>query len=147
MAESRIIEMAKKSNRWMAQFDANIVRIIESKDDKLIDLNRQQMVKHKDSNDAALINESTGKTTLTKAYAKKTGKAKPNFLETGLFQDSMAFIMPNANEYFIFSKQRQYLNKNYGGTIFGVAPSNKDKADKITTPAIINDYIQKVFRW
>ncbi len=145
---SRIHEIRLKLNSYVANLDANIIRVIESKpvSEKLIILNQTQMLRSKDSQDKPLRNASTGKTSLTPAYAKRTGKTKPNMFETGTFFDSQIFTMPNMSEYFVAAKERQYLNKNYGGTLFGVAPSNSTKAKRITHKAVGQDIKQKVFR-
>jgi hypothetical protein len=145
---SRILEIQKKSNDWLSNFEANVIRIIESGQEKTIDLNKKQMLGHKDADGKPLIHKSTGKETLSKQYARKTGKKKPNFFVTGEFQNAMFLFMPDEKQYFIGSKDRkvEWLSENYGQKIFGVAPDNHPKAQAINDKAIIEDYLKLVFQ-
>ena len=149
---SRILEIQKKSNQYLANFTANVVRVIEGNAEKTVDFNRMQFLQSKDANGKPLIHNSTGKQTLTKAYAKKTGKTKPNFWLKGDFQEAMFLTMPDEKEYFIASKDFKsgYLSKNYSSgdkdSIFGVAPDNQPKAQKINDAALVNDYLNSVFQ-
>lgn len=144
---SRIHEIRVRSNRYVANLQANIISVLESKpvSEKLITLNQEQFLKSRNALGQPLVNRSTGKTTLTPAYARKTGKTKPNLFEKGIFQDSMFMFVPNDKEYFINAKRRLYLSGNYGGSIFGVAPNNEPKAKRVTHKAIGQDYKRKVF--
>jgi hypothetical protein len=144
---SRIIEISKRSNQYIANLQANIVRVVESNSEAMIDFNRSQMIGSKDADGSPLIHARTGKQTLSKAYAKRTGKTKPNLFVNGQFQDAMLMIMPNEKEYFIGSKdyKTKWLSGAYG-KIFGVAPSNQPEAQKINDSAIINDYFKSVFQ-
>jgi len=146
-AMNRIVEIAKRSNQYMNQFTANIVRVIEDNADKMLDFNRSQMINSKDADDSNLVHKSTNSAKLTRVYAKKTGKTKPDLLLSGSFQDKMTFIMQDENEYFISSKdfKTEYLAENYG-KIFGVSPKNQPKAQKINDKAIIEDYLTTVLR-
>ena len=142
---NRIVEIAKRSNQYMNQFTDNIVRVIEDNADKMLDFNRSQMINSKDADDSNLIHKSTKSNRLSNAYARKTGKFKPDLLLSGSFQDKMTFIMQDENEYFISSKdfKTEYLAENYGN-IFGVSPKNQPKAQKINDKAIIEDYLTTV---
>lgn len=144
---ARILEIQQKSNQWLANFTANVVRIIEVNSEKTVDFNRSQMLSSKDADDKPLTHESTGSEKLTKAYAKRTGKSKPNLWLKGEFQEEMFLFMPNEKEYFISSKDYKagFLSKNYG-KIFGVSPKNQQKAQAINDAAIINDYLKAVFQ-
>jgi hypothetical protein len=141
----RIVEIAKKSNQYIAKLNDNIVRVIEANDQKMIDLNRRQMIGHTDAIDKPLIHSKTGSAKLSKAYAKRKGKDRPDLLDTGAFHDGMSFIMPSAKEYFIGSKDSKttFLAKNYG-SIFGISPKNQPKAQTINDKAIINDYLKAI---
>jgi hypothetical protein len=144
---SRILEIQKRSNQYLASFEANVVRIIESDQEKTVDFNRMQMLKSKDVDNNPLIHASTGSELLSKAYAKRTGKKKPNLWLRGDFQEGMFLFMPSVKEYFITSKNylTQWLSKNYG-KIFGVSPENQPKAQAINDKAIIEDYFKNVFQ-
>lgn len=146
---NRIFDIKAKSNQYISNFDGNVVKIIESKEisDQLLDFNREQFIENKDADFMPLIHKSTGSQNLTKAYAKKTGKTKPNFFVSGAHFDKMILAMPNIKEYFITSKSyvARWLTLHYG-KIYGVAPKNQPKAQAITDKAIYEDYMQKVFR-
>jgi hypothetical protein len=99
-----------------------------------------------DADDKPLVHNSTGSEFLTKAYSKRSHKAKPNLFLTGDFQNKMFIFMPNAKEYFISSKDYKagYLSKHYG-KIFGISPNNQQKVRESNNALIINDYL-KIFR-
>jgi hypothetical protein len=144
---ARILEIQRKSNQYIANLNANIVRVIESKSnsDNIIQTNQKQFLQHKDSNDSPLVHKKTGSVNLSKAYAKKTGKTKPNFFESGNFFDQMLFAMPNMNEYFITSKSNtgKFLTNNYGD-IYGISPKNQPAIQKKNDKAILDDYFKSV---
>lgn len=142
---NRIVKIAENSAKYLADFKQNVVRVIEENADQMIDFNREQMIGSKDAEDKPLTNKKTGSTKLSKAYAKKTGKSKPNLFLSGEFQDKMTFMMKDENEYFISSKDFKtgYLAENYGN-IFGVGPKNQPKARKINDKAIIEDYLNAI---
>jgi len=143
---ARIIDIQKKSAQWMANFNANVVKAIES-NPKNVEMNRVQMFNSTDAYDKALIHASTGSTNLTKAYAKRSHKTKPNLFLTGDFQRAMFIFMPNYKEYFMSSKDYKtaYLVKNYG-KIFGISPTNQPKVQESNNALIVNDYLKNVLR-
>jgi hypothetical protein len=145
---SRILEIQKRSNQYLADFEANVIRVIESGQEKTVTLNKKQMLGHKDAEGKPLIHKNTGKETLSKQYARKTGKKKPDLFVTGEFQEGMFLFMPDEKQYFIGSKDHKvkWLAKNYGQKIFGVAPDNHPKAQAINDKAIIEDYLKNVFQ-
>jgi hypothetical protein len=144
---SRILEIQKRSNEWLANFELNVIRIIESEKTN-VDLNRKQMLGHQDSQGKPLIHKKTGSQFLSKQYARKTGKKKPDLFVTGDFQREMFMYMPDEKSYFIGSKDRktEWLASNYGQKIFGVAPDNQEKAKAVNDRNLINDYLNKVFK-
>jgi len=146
MLES-ILEMQKKSAQWVANLPANIVRVIETNQGKTIDFNRMQMISNKDANGKPLIHSRTGSPYLSKAYARRMHKSKPDLFVNGQFQDAMFLTMPSEKEYFISSKdyKTQFLAKNYGN-IFGVAPTNQPKAQSINNKLILDDFKTAVFK-
>jgi hypothetical protein len=145
---TRILEIQKKSNDYLANFEMNVIRVIETNQEKTVDLNRKQMLSHQDAEGNPLVHKQTGSELLSKAYARKTGKKKPDLSLTGDFQKGMFLMMPDEKSYFIGSKDHKvkWLAGNYGQKIFGVAPDNQDKAKAVNDPAIINDYLKTVFQ-
>jgi len=141
MLES-IIEIQKRSALYVANLNANIVRVIESNQDQIIDANRSQMIGHKDAEGKPLIHSRTGSANLSKAYARRMNKIKPDLFVSGEFQSAMFLTMPKMEEYFISSKdyKTNWLAKNYGN-IFGVAPNNQPKVKAKNDKAIIDDYL------
>lgn len=142
-----IFDIQKKSNQYVANLDANFVRVIEGNKKNIIETNQDQFLKHKDADGNPLIHKNTGSTMLSKQYAKRTGKKKPDFFENGNFFDKMILVVPNVNEYFVQSKSfvSKYLGINYGG-IFGIMPKNQPKTQQQNDKLILNDYMNKVFR-
>ncbi|HAT75503.1 MAG TPA: hypothetical protein DCS19_01335 [Flavobacterium sp.] len=140
---ARILDIQKKSNQYLSNFTANVVRVIEGNKDEILDVNRSQMLNSKDADDKQLIHSRTGRSTLSKQYARRMGKTYPNLFVSGAFQGKMIFTMPSEKEYFISSKdyKTKWLAGAYG-KIFGVAPNNQPKTQKINDSAIINDYLQ-----
>jgi len=146
MLES-IIEMAKKSAQYVANLNEHIVKVIEDNQGKTVDFNRMQMISNKDADGKPLIHSRTGSPYLSKAYARRMHKSKPDLFVNGQFQDGMFLTMPSEKEYFISSKdyKTQFLAKNYGN-IFGIAPNNQPKIKPINTKLVIDDYKTAVFK-
>lgn len=144
---SRIVDIAKRSNQYVGSLSANIVRVIELNSTKTLDFNRSQMLGSKDADNKPLIHKKTGSANLSKQYARRTGKRKPNLFESGAFQDEMFLTMPSEKEYFIGSKDYKtiYLTGNYG-KIFGIASDNQPKVQKVNDKLIIEDYKKEVFK-
>lgn len=144
---SRIVRIAQQSRDYISRIDANVSRVIESKEVSkfILDLNKDQFAKHQDANGKPLTHKSTGKTSLSKAYAKRTGKKKPDFLLSGAFQNEMFLTVPTLEEYFITSDNEvsPFLQENYG-KIFGVSKGNQSKSQKKVNAALKNDYFNKV---
>jgi hypothetical protein len=142
---ARIIDIQKKSNAYVSSLEANVVRVIESGD--TVNYNRVQMLNSKDAVDGSLVHKRTGSEYLSKTYARKTGKSKPNLFLSGDFQKKMFLTMPSMKEYFIASKDYKggFLSKNYG-QIFGISPANQTKVKEANGKAIVEDYLNKVFR-
>jgi hypothetical protein len=134
----------------MAAFKDNVIRVIESHSKEMVNMNRVQMLNSKGAQDNPLIHRSTKSEYLTKPYAKRTGKSKPNLLVNGDFQNGMQMFVPSEKEYFISSKDYKsgYLEKNYGyeKSIFGVGPEAQPKAREVNDGAIVNDYMKTVFQ-
>ncbi len=140
-------KLAKKAQAWNDNEDREIQQAIKDSAEALKKLNRGQLLKSKDSKDRALTHKSTGKTTLTPAYAKKTGKRKPNLLLEGKFQQSI-FLTVGIKEHSFGATnfKTPFLVNNYGLDLFGVAPSNENKESVIVSRNYLNNYINKVWR-
>lgn len=143
---ARILDIQKKSNAYIANLNDNIVRVIEAGAENEVVYNRVQMLGNTNSEDMPLIHKSTLSEYLTPAYAKKTGKSKPDLWLTGGFQKDMFFFMPSMKEYFISSKNylSGFLAKNYR-RIFGISPVNQPKIQLVNDKAVIEDYL-KIFQ-
>lgn len=144
---ARIIDIKNRSNQWVNNFGLNVVRVIEGIDQKTVDFNRAQMLASKNAGGSPLIHNRTGSAKLSAAYAKRTGKTRPNIFISGEFQSSMFLVMNDEKEYFITSDNYlvRYLPTNYD-KLFGISPQNQPKAQKINDKAIIDDYLKSVFR-
>lgn len=145
----KLHELREKSNRFCENINVNIAQSIESVDSELTSLNKKQMLNSKDSEDKPFIHSRTGSEFLSKAYAKRTGKKKPNLFEDGTFQGEM-FLSVDENKmtWFIdsFWDKTKYLITNYGLPIFGIAPSNQDRAKQITFKAFTEKYKSLVLK-
>lgn len=143
----RILDIQKRSNQYLASFKDNVIRVIESNENIMLNMNKSQMLGSLDAQDKPLIHSRTKSANLSKAYARRTGKSKPNLFNTGDFQSGMFFTMPTEKEYIISSDDEKvnFLQGNYG-KIFGVSPKNQQKAQEINNKAIIDDYKKNVFQ-
>ena len=131
----------------MAAFKDNVVRVIESNEKIMLNMNKSQMLGSLDANDKPLIHSWTGSPFLSKAYAKRKQKSKPNLFDKGDFQAGMFMTMPTEKEYIISSDDTKVniLQGNYG-KIFGVSPINQPKAQAINDKSIVDDYMKTVFQ-
>lgn len=141
-----ITKLASAAQAWNNNEDAEIAQAIRDSEKELTKLNRSQLLKSKDSADKPLTHKSTGKTRLTPAYAKKTGKKKPNLFLEGKFQKSI-FLTVGTKEHFFNATdfKTPFLTNNYG-EIFGIAPSNENKESTIVSKKYLNNYINKVWK-
>jgi hypothetical protein len=142
---ARILDIQIKSNQYIANIDANVVRVVESNSKLMIETNQKQFLQHTDADDSPLIHKNTGVPTLSPAYAKRTGKIRPDFFESGNFFDNMLFIMPNAKEYFVASKSNtgRFLTINYGD-IYGISPKNQPAVQRKNDKDIVDDYFKSI---
>jgi hypothetical protein len=143
-----IAEIAQRSQAYIDNLSNNIDGAIYSVEQELVDLNRKQLLLNKGADDKPLINIRTGSEFLSKAYAKKMKKSKPDLFVRGDFQEGMRLITKFAAKvYTVFSYHNleKYLSvqyKNYPG----IAPKNQKKAQEITGNAIAKDFKNKVFK-
>ncbi len=144
---NRILDIQKRSNQYLAAFKDNVIRVIESNENLMLNMNKSQMLASLDAQDKPLIHARTKSAYLSKQYAKRKGKNKPNLYDRGDFQNGMFMTLPTEKDYIISSDDTKvnFLQGNYG-KIFGVAPSNQSKAKEINDKAIINDYLKSVFQ-
>jgi hypothetical protein len=131
-------ELRLRSNAFIANMDQHIEYSIADSADELIKLNRKQMMSSVNAEDKPLIHLKTGSPYLSKSYARKTGKTKPNLYNSGSFQKEM-FLEPRFPEYFIRSFD-MYDN------FFGVSPENQPEAKKITFANFYERYKKNVLR-
>ena len=125
-------------NAFIANLDVNIEDAIESNQEGIINLNREQMILSSGNDGKPLIHKSTGKATLTPAYARKTGKTHPNIYEDGSFQKGMElYIGSGAKTYDISSRHwlDRYLPLNYSN-LYGIMQANAYRAYSVTNKAI-----------
>jgi len=143
---ARILDIQKKSNAWVANLATNVINIIEANEQKTTAFNRVQMLNSKNADGTSLVNNRTGSDKLSKAYARRFGKSKPNIFVTGNYQSAMFMTMPDEKSYFITSDDEKvkYLPGNYD-KLHGIAPENQPKVQAINNALVINDYM-KVFQ-
>jgi len=141
-----IHDIRLRSNAYMASMDIQMENSLDKVEQKITNLNRKQLLSSQDNKGAPLVNTKTGSTKLSSAYAKKTGKRRPNLRLKGVFQFDMFTDFRFPNEYFIQSSDSKqgFLNAMYKG-LFGIASKNRDKAKAITGKAILTDYIKSVW--
>lgn len=130
----------------MAAYKDNVIRVIESNEKVMLDINKSQMLSSLDAKDRPLIHARTKSANLSRVYAKRKGKSKPNLFDTGEFQGGMILTMPTEKDYIITSDDEKVniLIGNYG-SIFGISPKNQPRAKQINDSAIIDDYKKTVF--
>ena len=143
---SRILDIKAASNKWMANFNDNVIRVVEANEKSMLTMNKANMLKSLDAMDKTLIHSRTGSAFLSAGYAKRKHKSKPNLFDRGDFQGGMFMTMPTEKEYIISSDDEKvnFLQSNYG-KIFGISPKDQPKAQKINDASIVNDYMKLVF--
>ena len=135
-----------RSNAYIASMDVQMEISLERVEQKITSLNRKQLLSSQDRKGRPLVNIQTGDTKLSPAYAKKTGKKRPNLKLKGDYQFDMHTTFDLPGKYFIKSADsKRRLMKWMYKDIFGIAGKNRDKARAITGKAILTDYIKKVW--
>jgi hypothetical protein len=143
-----IHELATRMNAFVSNIDSNIEAAVMNVEDDVLTLNRKQMLSSFGNDDRPLIHSRTGKASLSQAYAKKTGKSKPNIFVNGNYQNGMFLdILDGLSGYYVASwhELNRYLPDNYKN-LLGIAPSNKTKAYAITNKAIAAKLKSEVFK-
>jgi hypothetical protein len=140
-------EIAERLKSYVANLDSNISEAVQSVSNEILSLNKYQMLISRGNDDKALINNRTGNERLSKQYSKRQKKDFPNIFVKGNYQDAMFLEIKNKDEYLISSRHRlvKYIPEQYIN-VHGIAPSNRNEAYKITSPAIGKHLNNKVFK-
>ena len=142
-----ISELRIRSNNFVANLDTHIKSVVEGVDangnDALQALNRDQLRNSTLATDQKIIETySLGYDAYKKKeYPASYGKGEVNLLLTGELYYKMK-IEVTGNSYKIDAKVPYVaeLKNKYTTDIFGIAPSNQDKAKAITTPLLAMKY-------
>lgn len=144
MSAENLHLLRQRSNDFIANLNSHIGDVIEH-NDKLINLNKAQLKAHKNAKDGSLVNLQTGSANLSPAYAKRKGKKKPDFFDTGDTFREMDLLFNEPKEWFItsYTDYTKHLVENYKDA-FGI--SNKNKAKSITIPLMAKLYRRLVIK-
>jgi hypothetical protein len=140
---STIAEITKRMNDYVAQLDSNIEQAIIPVDHAIVELNREQLK----GRQVTAADQSTPE--YSSFWKSKKGLTNWNIFNSGATLNSL-LISITGLQYKIYPKftknmeklQRRGINTEL---FFGIAPSNKDKAYSITTPAIGRHFKRLVF--
>ena len=141
-----ISELKRKSNKFVASLDATIERIVNYNED-LEQLNKDQLKASQLANGQNITPPYSNPYAHWKSitYPASFGDGKVNLFLTGALYQNME-IKAKGKSYQILSLvpyAAKLVNK-YTNLIFGIAPSNQDKAKAITTKLLANEYRAKV---
>ena len=139
-------ELKKRSNKFVANLDTTIERIINFNED-LEKLNKDQLQASKLNNDQQIAPQYSPGYASWKAqnFASSFGNGKVNLFLTGVLYQNMD-IKAKGQSYEIVSLvpyAAKLVNK-YSNRIFGIAPSNQAKAKTITTKLLTTEYKKQV---
>lgn len=143
-----IAETADRSQMYIDNLATNIDRVLNSSEieGKLTQLGRDQMLASVGNDGKPLVHTGTGSKYLSKAYAKKQNKKTPNIKLSGDYQKAMVTESH-------YGKKQYYQKSNDFKLIYlpdmyenlhGLNQNSVPLAHAITTPAIAEDYKQKV---
>ena len=127
-----ILELQRKYNDFVANIDNEIEQAVATVEYLLLDLNREQMKNRQvDKFDKPIEPE------YSPFWRNAKNLTNPNLYLTGSFQNKLVMSM-RGNEYLIKSTdyKNDKLTRKYSENIFGIAPSNRQKAYTITNKAI-----------
>ena len=137
-----ISELRVRSNNFVANLNGHIKDVV-SLNEKLEQLNKDHLLKSKLSNDASISPAYRKSYSNWKRfnYPGSFGDGKPNMFLTGDMFDNMELVSDGVNYEIesLVSYSANLIDK-YSDKIFGVAPSNQDKAYAITTPLLAQKY-------
>jgi len=138
-------ELVKRSDAFVKDITFYSSLAVQDSEKLLVEINKKQMLASKTSTNEQLVNSLTGSSNLSAAYAKRSGKTKPNLFIDGTFMSQM-FLETNENNgtYFLgsFWSKTKYLIEQYSDLIFGI--SNKNLAKRITTDELTKLYRKNV---
>jgi len=141
-----ISDLKKRSNNFVQNLDRHIEQIVNYNED-LEALNKQQLKSSKLSNDQSITPPYNRRYAIWKSFAYPSSYAdgKVNLYLTGDMYDNID-IKAKGNDYEIVSLLPYVANliTKYSGKIFGIAPSNQNKAKAITTPLLKERYRRNV---
>jgi hypothetical protein len=145
----KLHELRIKSDAFIASINDKIVDSIQSVDNDLVQINKKNMLFSLNAKDESLIHVLTGVSTLSKPYAKRKNKTKPNLYDSGDFQKAMFFsIDENKMTWFIDSEDKKngILTWAYTNDIFGIPESKTTHAKKLTFVAFVRKYKSEVLK-
>lgn len=133
-----VSELRKRSNKFVANLDSHIATVVEH-NEKLLQLNKGQLKASKNAKGGALVNNLTGSSNLSPAYAKRKNKSKPDIYDTGATFKEMDLLFNEPADYSIvsYTDYTKHLESMYND-LFGV--QNSKKAYAITTPMLVKLY-------
>lgn len=131
--------IAQKAREINQNIDLLVVHAVKNKEKNLVNINRSQMLNHKRADDKTIFPK------YSPSYASFKGFKDPNLKLTGDFQKDM-FLETKGNEFYISSKDGKTLKliMQYSEDIFGIAPSNKPKAQQISVKELSRIYYKKL---
>lgn len=141
-----IAELRQRSNKFVKQLPKTIEKAVNYNED-LEQLNKDQLKQSKLSNDSSINPPYSAPYAhwKSKYHASSYGDGKVNLFLTGKLYNNMD-IKVKGNQYEIVSlvSYAAKLIRKYSKFIFGIAPSNQDKARAITTKLLADEYRIKV---
>ena len=131
----KLRELTIKVSQFVDNLSAILDYAVQSSDNELVFLNKQQMLQSKLSDDTSILPEYSA------SYAAFKGFSKPDLKLTGDFQSEMFLIADNGQFQIASTDYKTPLLVNkYSENIFGIAPSNTEKAKAITTQKIAIEF-------
>lgn len=145
----KLHKIRTKIEGFVQNINVNIAIAIENNERQLVQMNRQQMLDSKDSTGKPLIHKQTGSEYLSPAYARMTGKRKPDLHLTGDFQSEMFLDVNELKmQYMIDSEDEKsgLLVENYGKNIFGVPAMRRNEAKLMNLKSFAKLFKLKVLK-
>lgn len=149
----KLHEFRIKHNNFVKGLDSTIEKIVNFNED-LEAINKEQLRSSKLANDRPIVNRFTNRPNYSPSYAfwkrkffsSSFGDGKINLLLTGTLYDNLE-IKVKGRKYQLLSlvSHAASLIRKYSNLIFGIAPSNRQKAQAITTKLLAKEYRRRVF--
>ena len=142
MSVEQIHQLRKRSNQFVQDLEKHISDVIEH-NEKLLQLNKAQLKASKNAKGGPLVNLKTGSANLSPAYAKRKGKRKPDWFDTGATFREMDILVNEPDEYFItsYTDYTRHLVEMY---LDGFGINDKKKAQSIVVPMLAEKFKQLV---